>query len=453
MKTKMPRGNNYRDETEMAKAIKEKQQKYETSSMSNQDEKALLREIDQMKKALPDMKELSIIEPQLQKIREQKKEISSALDNVNRVINAKEDKIKPAKEALQNQRERRDQVREEAEKFTEIIEKNNEEIQNTFKKKDELREAYYKAQYEFELQNDKNRWIRGLHRQQKDLARSAEDKSARIAQKRAELENRANPYDKEIETCDQLIKYCNKLKGQAGLLPESSEEVAKKTEQSLIAEYNRQDIEQKLKDGKISAQHKKDDGVVQVGGGKGKKGKKSRKEKGNETAAAGLSIDFAVIGKFGKVGVSPPVAVDDLDHKISELEAKAVKYQKDGEAQMSKERNALEEDIERLVDQDLEAERKAAEEEEYGEEEESKEADRSGQRARGDRGFGGESRQKDRKGGEWGEFEGSDDEYVAPSDSAYSKPSRGGGQQINAGRKGRGGKTTLALDEDNFPTL
>ena len=53
-----------------------------------------------MKKALPDMKELSLIEPQLEKIREQKKEISNALDNVNRVINAKEDKIKPAKEAL-----------------------------------------------------------------------------------------------------------------------------------------------------------------------------------------------------------------------------------------------------------------------------------------------------------------------------------------------------------------
>lgn len=42
----------------------------------------------------------------------------------------------------------------------------------------------------------------------------------------------------------------------------------------MIAEYNRQDIEQKLKDGKISAQHKKDEGMVVVGGGKGKKGRK-----------------------------------------------------------------------------------------------------------------------------------------------------------------------------------
>lgn len=41
---------------------------------------------------------------------------------------------------------------------------------------------------------------------------------------------------------------------------------------------------------------------------------------------------------------------------------------------MSREKNALEQDIEKMVEQDMEAERKAAEEEEYGDEEESKEA-------------------------------------------------------------------------------
>lgn len=82
-----------------------------------------------------------------------------------------------------------------------------------------MREGYYQALYEFEIQNDRNRWVKGLIRQQKDLARATEDKTARIAKKRAEIEDRANPNDKEIDTCVQLVKYCNKLKGQAGLLP------------------------------------------------------------------------------------------------------------------------------------------------------------------------------------------------------------------------------------------
>lgn len=41
---------------------------------------------------------------------------------------------------------------------------------------------------------------------------------------------------------------------------------------------------------------------------------------------------------------------------------------------MADERNALEADIEKMVDEDMEAERRAAEEDEYGDEEESKEA-------------------------------------------------------------------------------
>jgi len=133
--------------------------------MSNAAEKALLREIDLLKKALPDMKNLSKVDPELQTIREEKKKISGMLDIVKRVIDDKEDKIQGVKQASQIQRDKRDEVRQEGEKFTEVIEKNSEEMQNAFKTKDKMRESYYKALYEYELQNDKNRWIKGLVRQ------------------------------------------------------------------------------------------------------------------------------------------------------------------------------------------------------------------------------------------------------------------------------------------------
>ena len=63
-----------------------------------------------------------------------------------------------------------------------------------------------------------------------------EDKTDRIAKKREELETRANPNQKEIDTCENLITYCNKLKVQQGLVPPTSEEVAKKAESELINE-------------------------------------------------------------------------------------------------------------------------------------------------------------------------------------------------------------------------
>ena len=56
---------NYHTYTDLENAIREKQEKYETSSMTNEQERKLLREIDQLKKGLPDMKKLEVLEPEL----------------------------------------------------------------------------------------------------------------------------------------------------------------------------------------------------------------------------------------------------------------------------------------------------------------------------------------------------------------------------------------------------
>jgi uncharacterized coiled-coil DUF342 family protein len=88
---------NYQNEKDLQSAIKEKQRKYETSSMSNKDEKALLKDIDTLKKALPEIMKLSVIEPELQKIRDEKKVISGELDHVKKIIDDKEDKIQDVK--------------------------------------------------------------------------------------------------------------------------------------------------------------------------------------------------------------------------------------------------------------------------------------------------------------------------------------------------------------------
>lgn len=56
---------NYTNEKELQHAIKDKQKKYETTSMSSNDEKALLKDIDTLKKALPEIMKLSVIDPEL----------------------------------------------------------------------------------------------------------------------------------------------------------------------------------------------------------------------------------------------------------------------------------------------------------------------------------------------------------------------------------------------------
>lgn len=101
-----------------------------------------------------------------------------------------------------------------------------------------------------------------------------------------------------------------------GLAEPSSEEVAKKTETELINEYNKTDLESKIKDGKIMAAAPKKEEFAQVN--KGKKGKKPKGQKVAETNGT-LKVDLEVIKKFGMVGVSPPVDGSVLDEKIEEL--------------------------------------------------------------------------------------------------------------------------------------
>ena len=182
--------------------------------MNNNEEKQLLKDIDLLKKAVPDMEKLSVIDPEISTIREKRKAIQKQLDVIHGNLDGKEAQISKVKEASQIQRDQRDVVKADAEQYQKIIDSTNEEIQNSYKAKDETREAHYEAMYKFDLQNDKIRWIRGLRNQKKYLESEGADRQERIAKKREELANATNPNEKKVETCDHLIKYCNKLKVQ-----------------------------------------------------------------------------------------------------------------------------------------------------------------------------------------------------------------------------------------------
>tara|TARA_B110000285_G_scaffold230422_1_gene297016 strand:- start:256 stop:753 length:498 start_codon:yes stop_codon:yes gene_type:complete len=163
---------------------------------------------------------------------------------------------------------------------------------------------------------------------------------------------------------------------------------------------------------------------VVVGGGKGKKGKKQRQPKANENQ--GLSVDFALISKFGLVGVSPPIEAGQLDNKIEELTKKMKTFEEDGKKFADGDKSKMEAEIEKMVDADLETERKALEAE-YGDEEEKTT----------DKPEPVQNKYKKPK----GEFDDSEDEeFESVTASAYAAPSRGRGGASRGGRGGRGGK-------------
>lgn len=255
-------------------------------------------------------------------------------------------------------------------------------------------------------------------------------------------------------------------------MPPTSEEVAMQAQTDYNAEQRRADLEQKLKDGKIqAAASKKDDLMVVGGGGKGKKGKKQKNQQntGPTTQSNHFEIDFHQIKMFGVVRLSPPLGPQDLDEKIEQLTKKEQEYIEEGEALLKKEKTDLEQLIEKEVDEELERERRVAEygdEDGYDDEDDLLEdgKDKGGPPKGGNRGRGSRPGDRDRKPNEpkkrrapRGEFESKDDyeeELQESKIDPYSKPSRGGGQQVNQSKKGKPGKKEMDLDNDeDFPAL
>lgn len=230
---------NYQNEKDLAQAIKEKQTRYETTSLNSNEEKLLLKDIDKLKKALPEMKKLTSIDPELVKIRDERKVISADLDVFKQLIDEREVKINDSKQKNDEVRGKRTEVRERADVVSKDIDEGNEALRNAYSTKDKMRESYFKQLYEFELQADKMRYLKGMYNQQKKMKQVVTEKADRIEKKREEIKNRPNPYQKEIDTCDHLVLYCQRLRAQHGLVPATSEEVAKKIEKDSINQFNK----------------------------------------------------------------------------------------------------------------------------------------------------------------------------------------------------------------------
>mmetsp|Transcript_8493 Transcript_8493/g.6035 ORF Transcript_8493/g.6035 Transcript_8493/m.6035 type:complete len:90 (+) Transcript_8493:1425-1694(+) len=87
---------------------------------------------------------------------------------------------------------------------------------------------------------------------------------------------------------------------------------------------NREAVNKKISDGKLQAAGSKEDresqGMMSIGtGGKKRKGKKPKAKDVTEDV---FNIDVMIVQKFGFLKVSPPIAPEDLEEKIKELNEK-----------------------------------------------------------------------------------------------------------------------------------
>lgn len=119
-------------------------------------------------------------------------------------------------------------------------------------------------------------------------------------------------------------------------------------------------VQKKLNDGKLmevaSQSDRERDQFTRVGGGKNLKGKKQKKVEYEDI----LNFDVGVIQKFGLIQVSPPMAIEELDKKQTEINGRNEWYLENGKVKLAEQIKELEktviEESKIVVDEDKEQE-------------------------------------------------------------------------------------------------
>jgi len=249
----------------------------------------------------------------------------------------------------------KEETKSKADACEDQIAKIKEEKQALLEKKHDVKENYYKALLEFELEDAQCKQADYIKRKKEELKDYEKKIQERLEEKKqTEVEN-DNPYSKEIDTCEHLIQYCHKMRVQYGQVEQGADDDIKESEKMMQNQFAKEKIQEKIKEGKLEAvQSKKDreEEATFFAGGKKKKGKNQKKKK-EEFVDANLNLDIGVIKNFSFLKVSPPTDPEQLEAKVEELKKKKEEYAKLGEESMGKQEHKSEEQLRKEVEEEM----------------------------------------------------------------------------------------------------
>lgn len=128
-------------------------------------ERKVIKEIAQLKDSVPHAKKLSTIQPQIKELKDAKNKVYGKLKEIRKeeeVLNAEMEAIR---KELEQTKAEKDEQSEQVDGFNKQINVIEDELNALYKKKDDLREAYWKGRYDFKMQDQEIQHIQWMQRQ------------------------------------------------------------------------------------------------------------------------------------------------------------------------------------------------------------------------------------------------------------------------------------------------
>lgn len=194
------------------KKIAEIEKKMTTTSISAADERECHKEITFLKKSLEFVARMDDLLPRKDELHDEIKSVKPYIRKLRKQIYEYNQKLDTMNEEFKASNKLRDENSQVLDKLEETVQTIKKVIGELYQEKSDLKEAFFKAKYEFELQQQIVRHrdfiIRRQTRLQDDVKYEKEREEKRLAERAAI----PNPFEDEIENCTFLAGYLKKLK-------------------------------------------------------------------------------------------------------------------------------------------------------------------------------------------------------------------------------------------------
>lgn len=316
----------YSSLAEIEAEIKKLHRQQETTTMSLQEEKKILKEIDSLAASKKFVAVVQAKDVAMDDVQQQRKSIQALIQEKDKEIDAVTKELDIVMKAVKEHNEKDSSKRDAVQSLFTERDTFKGKVNALIKEKDALRSA-------FREQN--NAWFtfqRGLRAQKKmqyDLEKQRRDEeyAARQAEIDAE-EAKKIPYEEEQALCDFLAEYLERTYNLG-----SSSSSSKTAEDAVMG------AAAKVKDAPVAvtddpfaglkAVSKNEDDEIFFGKGKAKKKRVRAKDATSGSKAEGQSFTLSVdsFEQFGLLQLTPPVSVDQVAASIQQLRDKKEWYQ------------------------------------------------------------------------------------------------------------------------------
>jgi predicted phage tail protein len=299
----------------------------------------------------------------LEELEEQSKEVKDLLKTSKAKTSVKFEALKLLREECKDIQDKIDKIREEHDKkkeeTTPAIDKMKEEysskIDTLKQKKKDMYNNHNEAWRKYEDQQAEIEKIKLIKRKKdkliRDDIRRKREEEWRKQREQEAAENKEIPYLTQIELCELLIKYCNKLNPSAS---EASTAVSQKDKNTVIEEALQSNDWKEAKGQYILSRKEKEDDFF-AGKGKKKVQKKPTTKPQEETGPQPLNHQIETLNYFDEIKVAPPLFTDKLPETLKVLQEKKAYFEKLSQEAMQADedrKNLPEEERKRLAEED-----------------------------------------------------------------------------------------------------